>query len=125
MDNQAYHDGYMCKDALFAEGAKAFGAGLGGAMKGLGTFAAGAIDTVADTATELLPYAVAMPFVFGLAGGYGHSALTRPTPEDIETTQKAMTSAELDEMLTNLRRQKAQSIKKANKGIANERTLHI
>jgi hypothetical protein len=129
MNKKAYLRGYMYKEANPAASA----AGTAGLtlLKEVPKGVVGAFNTVLDKTVDMgiaaLPYMVALPFVFGAAGGYAHSKLTSPTPQDLETAQKAMTSAELDEMLTNLRRQKAQSLKKEEqaKGITNERSLHI
>lgn len=79
----------------------------------------------ADTAKSLLPLVVAIPMVIGAAGGYMHSTLTSPTEMDLSTAQRALTAAELDEMLTNLRRQKEKARRTTKTRGTGERSLHI
>ena len=133
---EAFLEGYMHKTAAAPAAAAAAataatvgGKALSGAAKGVGAIVdagARAAEASTNVAAELLPYAIAIPILFGGAVGYAHSALTSPAPQDLDTAQKALVSAEMDEMLTNLRRRKAQSVKAGEEERKkNERTLHI
>ena len=117
MSMDGYMDGYLHKEAegIFS---KLIAPATGAAVSGTANVAV-------DTFKSLLPLIVAAPLVMGAGAGYAHSTLTSPTDIDLDTAQAALTSAELDEMLTNMRRRKEKALMDEKRTQKRERTLHI
>jgi hypothetical protein len=120
-----YLEGYMSKVALGPAGAAVADLAVAG-----GSRAATGLGKI------MLPLALAAPVATGAAAGALHSKATSPTAMDSETAQRALVSAELDEMLVALQRRQAkakqaekekkeQEKKKESTTSGAERTLHI
>lgn len=68
---------------------------------------------------------LAAPIVGGAGAGYIHSNMSSPSKLDSRTAQQAMELAELQEMETEMNRQKDVDKYKSKRGVTGERTLRI
>jgi hypothetical protein len=94
-----YRDGYLQKTAKTP---------ILPAAVGAGSAAAGAIT---EGAATLLPYVLLIPAIMGAGAGAAHSKLTSPSQTDIDTVQKALETAEMEEFATELNRQREAAVK--------------
>jgi hypothetical protein len=120
MKSRAYLRGYM--------------AGYMGKQAGpIGTGVSAGVGGAVALYESLLPFLIAAPPVAGAGLGMMHSKLESPTMQDRDNVQHALESAELDEAIADLERNKAkaklrekQRAKKIKAGKGEqERSLHI